>query len=108
MQPLQVKDEFPGIAQRVEEVTHMCQITSGLPDELRSVLDELAQETRHAKAMLREEETGNRIIQCIDRLEKLSDRAMQACSQDSSIDQRLQNAVRHAHDALSDLKHRLH
>jgi hypothetical protein len=107
MQPQQVKNEFPRIEQVIDNAAQKCQLTSGLPDELRQSLAELDQESDRAKAMLMEEQNGNRIVQCIDRLEKLGDRAMQACN-GAGVDPELQRAVKEAHDALSDLKHRLH
>lgn len=109
MQPSHVKDEFPRIEQCIDNAAQICQLTSGIPDDLRDCLSELDRESDRAKAMLMEEQNGNRIVQCIDALEKIGDRAMQACKQaGNSVDDQLQKAVKDAHDALSDLKHRLH
>lgn len=109
MQPRHVKEEFPRIEQTIENAAQICQLTSGVPDGLRDCLSELDAESDRTKAMLMEEENGNRIVQAIDRLEKLGDRAMQACREaGNTVDERLQKAVSDAHGALSDLKHRLH
>lgn len=109
MQPSHVKEEFPRIEQTIDNAAQICQLTSGVPDDLRECLSELDSESDRIKAMLLEEENGNRIRQAVDALEKLGDRAMQACRQSGGqVDERLQNAVKDAHDALSDLKHRLH
>jgi hypothetical protein len=59
--------------------------------------------------MLEREQNDNRIVQCIDRLEKLGDRAMQAFLQaGNTVDEKVQDAVRQAHDGISNLEHRLH
>lgn len=109
MQPSHVKEEFPRIEQIIDNAAQICQLTSGVPDELRDCLSELDAESDRAKAMLMEEQNGNRIVQAVDRLEKLGDEAMQACKDaGAAVDDQLQKAVRDAHAALSDLKHRLH
>jgi hypothetical protein len=48
------------------------------------------------------------IIQCVDQLEQLGDRARDACQQSQSVDGQLKQAVMQAHDELSDLKRQLH
>lgn len=59
--------------------------------------------------MLSQETNDSKIIECINRLEKLGDQAMQACKQaGNSLDQDMQNAIKQAHEELSTLKHRLH
>lgn len=48
-------------------------------------------------------------LQCVDRLEKLGDRALHACTQaGNTVDEQVRAAVKEAHDAIADLKHRLH
>lgn len=109
MQPLQVKEEFPRIEQIIDNAANLCQMTNDVPADLRDRLSELEQESDRAKQMLMEEQNGNRIVQCVDQLEKLSDRAMQTCRQaGSTVDEQVQAAVQQVHNALSDLKHRLH
>lgn len=108
MQANQVKEEFPRIEQYIDNAAQLCQLNSNVPDALRNCVSELDQESDQAKQMLEQEQNDNRILECIDRLEKLGDRAMQACRQAGNIDDQMQDAVRQAHDAIADLKHRLH
>jgi len=109
MQPSHVKEEFPRIERSIDNAAQICQTSSGIPDTLRDCLSELDAESDRAKAMFMEEQNGNRIVQAIDRLEKLGDRAMQACKEaGAAVAPDLQKAIQDAHDALSDLKHRLH
>ena len=49
-----------------------------------------------------------RIVECVDSLEQLGDRAMQACRRAGSVDPDLRDAVQTAHSELSQLKHQLH
>lgn len=108
MQASHVKDEFPKIEQYIGNAAQLCQTSSNVPEELRSRLGDLEKESSQAASMLQQEQNENEIIACVDRLEELGDRAMQACKQGSNVDDQVQQAVRQAHGALSDLKHRLH
>lgn len=108
MQPSHVKEEFPKIEQYIDNAAQLCQTSSNVPDQLRNFLSELDKESDEAKAMLAQEQNEKRIVDCIDHLEQLGDRAMQACKQAGNVDTQVEQALRQAHDALSDLKHRLH
>ena len=109
MQASQVKQDFPRIERSVDHAAQLCQTANQVPEQLRSCIAQLDQETDKAKQMLDQQANDNRIIECIDRLEKLSDQAMQACKQQgNAIDSDVANAVKQAHAELSDMKHRLH
>lgn len=109
MQASQVKDQFPNIQRSIDHAAQLCQTANQLPDELRNCISKLDQESDQANQMLSQETDDSKIIECVDRLEKLGDQAMEACKKaGNSVDQDVQSAVRQAHDALSDLKHSLH
>lgn len=107
MQPSQVKNYFPGVKRYIDNAAQLCQITTEVPDNVRGFLGELDREAGEAVRIFEEEANENRIRQCVDRLEKLGDRAVAACAS-VKVDEQVENAVRQAHDAISDLKHRLH
>jgi hypothetical protein len=48
------------------------------------------------------------IVQCIDNLEQLGDRARDACQQAQNVNGQLRQAVMQVHSELSNLKHQLH
>jgi hypothetical protein len=109
MQPNQVKENFGAIDQRIGKAAQLCQARTDVPAQLRDSMSELRREADQAMQLLASEKNEDRIVQCVDRLEKLGDRAWHACAQaGTSVDQQVQAAVKEAHDALSDLKHRLH
>lgn len=108
MQPSQVKEHFPQVKQRIDSAAQLCQIAKDLPDDLRESLRQLGRESDEARQMLEQEKDEDNIRQCVDRLEKLGDRSMQACKQSGKIDWEVESAVREAHDAIAELKHRLH
>jgi hypothetical protein len=107
MQASQVKEYFPSIKQRIDNAAQLCQITTGVPDNVRNRLGELDREADEAARIFEQERNENRIRQCVDRLEKLGDHVVNACSS-VKLDEQVENAIQEAHDAISNLKHRLH
>lgn len=109
MQPNQVKENFDAINLRIGKAARLCQTRTDIPEQVRESLSELSRESDQALQMLASEKNENRIVQCVDRLEELGDRAWHACAQaGNTVDEQIQAAVKEAHDALSDLKHKLH
>jgi glutamine amidotransferase PdxT len=108
MQPSSVKEHFPHVKQCIDNAAQLCQITKDIPDELRDSLSLLGRESDAARQLLEQEKDADNIRQCVDRLEKLGDRSMQACKQSGKIDWEVESAVREAHDAIAELKHGLH
>lgn len=108
MQASQVKEQLPQIDQQVRNAAQLCQTSDNVPDELRNCIGELERETAEAASVVADEQNPQRIIDCVDHLEELGDRAMQACRQASNVDEQVRDAVQTVHGAISDLKHRLH
>jgi ABC-type transporter Mla subunit MlaD len=109
MQASQVKEQFPRIQRSIDQAAQLCQTTNQVPEDLRNCIAQLDQEGSQANEMLAQETNDNKIIECVDRLEKLGDRALQACKQaGNTVDEDVQSAVKQAHDEIADLKHRLH
>ena len=105
----QVKQQFPQIKQHIGNAERICQSSQSVPQELKQALGQLDQRSTEAQQMMQSEQDEQRIVQCVDELEQLSDQAIQACRQaGASIDPQLKNAVQSAHDGLSNLKHQLH
>lgn len=108
MQASQVRTALPHIEQCIDHAAQLCQINRKVSDEIRHCLSELDRESGQVQQMLEQEPNEQHIAALIDRLEMLGDRAMQACQQAGTVDEDMHNAVRQAHAAISDLKHRLH
>jgi len=108
MQPSQVKEYFPSVKRRIDNAAQLGQITKDVPDELRDSLSELGRESDQAMQALEQERNDERIRQCVGKLAKLGDRTMQVCRQRGNVDWEVESAVREAHDALDELRQRLH
>ncbi|HKO89016.1 MAG TPA: hypothetical protein VJU83_10950, partial [Burkholderiales bacterium] len=98
MQANQVKQELPKIQEQISEAERICEYSDSASEELKEVLSELSNRSSAAQQLLEEEEDEQRIVEYVDELEELSDRAMKACRESSdSLDLGLQHAVRTAH-----------
>jgi hypothetical protein len=101
-------DYFSSVEQSIGNAAELCQITTNVPEDVRECLSELERESDHARRMLEEEGSDNRIIQCIDRLETLGERAIQLCRQaGNTVDPQVESAARQARDAIAGMKRRL-
>jgi predicted site-specific integrase-resolvase len=108
MLPNQVIDYFSGVEQSIGNAAELCQMTTDVPEDVRECLSELERESEHARRMLEQEDDDNRIIQYIDRLEKLGDRAIEACREaGNAVDPQVGSAAQQARDAIADMKRRL-
>jgi hypothetical protein len=104
----ELRNRFSQVEQCIDNAAQMCEMSSDVPDRLRTCLSELEQESDHAIQVAEQDQSDEQIRQCVSKLEKIGDRAMQACSQGDYVDQGLQNAVRQARKAISSLKQQIH
>jgi hypothetical protein len=108
MQANLVKEQLPQIDKQVRNAAQLCQSSDNVPDELLDRIGELERETGQAASMVQAEQNEQRLLDCIDHLEELGDRALEACRQGGNVDDQVQQAVKTVHGAIADLKHRLH
>lgn len=108
MQSGQVREHFSRVKQCIENATQLCRSTKDVPDELRTRLGELDRVSDQAMQVVEQAPNDQGIDQCVDRLEELGDRIIDACKRSGSIDWDVQSALRDTHDAISALKHQLH
>lgn len=103
------KRQLPNIDKHARNAAQLCHDSRGVPDDLVSCIDELEREAGQVAAMANDEQMEPKtLIERVDHMEELGDRAMQACRQASPVDEQVQQAVETVHGAISELKHRLH
>jgi phage shock protein A len=107
MQSSEIQQRFNHIEQTVKQMSQACQSSPDVPSDLKQCISELDQQTGKAKQVMQSQDE-NQIIQCVDSLEDLGDRAKAACEQAGNLNQNVRDAVMQAHQELSDLKHNLH
>lgn len=108
MQINQMKERLGRVEQCASSAQQACQSATGVPQELQQCVSELDRRSHEAMQWVQGSQDEQRIVQCVDDLERIGDRAMAACKQADGIDPQVKSAVRQAHDELSSLKHQLH
>lgn len=108
MQMNQVKERLGRVEQCASQAMQACQSSTNVPQELQSCLSELDRRSHEAMQMMQGSQDEQRIVQCVDDLERLGDRAMAACRKADGVQPDLRTAIQQAHDELSSLKHQLH
>ena len=107
MQTQEIQKRFNQVEQSIHHAAQVCQSTNSVPMDLKDCIQQMDQESGQAKQKMQGQDQ-QQMIQCVDRLEELGDRARDACERAGNVDGELKNAVMQAHRELSDLKHQLH
>jgi anion-transporting ArsA/GET3 family ATPase len=109
MQAEEVRKRFNQIEQTIHQASQACERAgSGVPMDLKNSIQQLDKQSSQARQQLQNAKDEQSIIQCVDQLEELGDRAKAACEKGGNVDQQLKQAVMQAHQELSQLKHQLH
>lgn len=106
MQLNEVQQRFSRIEKCIDDADSACQQSASAPQELKDSIRQLDQRSDRARQLLQGQDES-RIRQCVNEMEELSDRAMQACKQAGNIEPQLQQAVQQTHSELSSLKHQM-
>lgn len=107
MQANEIRRQFDHIDQTIDQAAQACRMAEGVPSELKQCLTEMDRQADEARQIMQSEDES-RMIECVDDLEELGDRAKRACEMSENIDEGLKDAVMQAHRELSDFKHQLH
>lgn len=109
MQAEEVRQRFNQIEQTIHQASQACERAgSDVSGDLRNSIQQLDKESVKARQQLQQAKDDQSIIDCVDQLEELGDKAKAACEKSNNVDQQLKNAVLQAHQELSQLKHQLH
>jgi phage shock protein A len=107
MQAREIQQRFSHIEQTIHQAAQACERASGVPMDVKDCIQRMDQQTGQARQVMQSNDE-NRIMQCVDDLEQLGDRAKDACERAGTVDENLRSAVMQAHQELSELKHQLH
>ncbi|HEU4621834.1 MAG TPA: hypothetical protein VFS42_06385 [Burkholderiaceae bacterium] len=107
MQMERVQQELQAVQQHIKRAAQACQASGNVPSDLKSAIQQLDQQSNQVQQVMQSGDE-NQILQCVDELEEISDRAQHACERSDGLDTQLQACVEQAHEKLSSLKHQLH
>lgn len=107
MQQNELRQRFERIEQTIHQAARACAHATGVPMDVKDCVQKMDQETAHVRQTMQSQDE-RQIVQVVDNLEELGDRAKDACERAGKVDQELRDAVMQAHRELSDLKHQLH
>jgi chromosome segregation ATPase len=107
LQANEIQQRFSNIQQSIQQASQACRSGSNVPEDLKQCIQQLDNESSNAQQVMQSQDQ-QQILQCVDNLEQLGDRARDACQQSQNVDGQLKQAVMQAHDELSDLKRQMH
>ncbi|WP_019142562.1 hypothetical protein [Noviherbaspirillum massiliense] len=107
MQQGRINECFLRIQQCIDSALYACETASDVPDEMRKVLTELEREAALARLTIEQDQQYEDVEQYLENLQRAGDRVLFA-SMDSGIDRHLKNYLQQAHDAIYELRHKLH
>lgn len=108
MRTHEIQQRFNHVEGTIHQAAERCRQMTSVPMDLKDCIQQLDQQAMQAHEMMSRTDDQNQMMQCIDDLESLGDRARDACERSGAIDGQLRSAVMQVHSELSDLKHQLH
>lgn len=98
---------FTNVRRAIDHMAEVCQSESDLPQDVRECVQQMTRRADQAEQIIQSHDE-TRIVECVDELEEISDRAERAVERAGYIDEEMRLAVMEAHNELSSLKHQLH
>lgn len=100
----QIRQELSQVERIIGRALQAVSSDSDAPQDLKDSVQELDRQAK--KARKSQDEQG--LVQCVEKLEAVSDRARDAAERAGDLDSQTKSAVLLAHRQLSILKHQLH
>lgn len=102
-----IERRFTNVQRAIHHMAEVCQSESDLPQDVRECVQQMSQRCEQAQQVIRDQDEVA-IVECVDELEQMSDRAERAVQRAGSVDDEMRSAIMEAHNELSSLKHQLH
>ncbi|MCM5680586.1 hypothetical protein M8A51_13720 [Schlegelella sp. S2-27] len=108
MQPQHVKERLSFIEQCIDDAALACRETGFAPEELKAWVRELDRRADELGTAIDRDDDPGRLLACLETLEEIGDRAVEACRELRHIDPQLRSAVQTAHHEIASLRQQLH
>lgn len=107
MQTNEIRQQLQHIGQTIHNAADACNHATGVPMDLKDCMQQMDQRSQQMSQKLQGADQ-DWMVQCVDDLEQMGDRAKEAVERSGNVDQNLRQAVMQTHSELSQLKHQLH
>lgn len=108
MQLQHVKDRLSFIEQCIDDAALACRETGFAPEELKAWVRELDRRSNELGTAVADDADADRLLACLEMLEEIGDRAVEACRDLRHIDPQLRTAVQTARHEIATLREQLH
>ena len=103
-----VKERLSFIEQCIDDAALACRETGFAPEELKAWVRELDRRSDELGFAIEHDADNGRLLACLEMLEEIGDRAVEACRELRHIDPQLRTAVQTAHQEIATLRRQLH
>ena len=107
LQANEIRQRFSEIGETIHHAADACARADGVPMDLKDCVQQMDQRTHQIMQEMQSADQS-RMMQCVDEMEQMGDRAKDACERAGQVNDELRTAVMQAHEELSQLKHQLH
>jgi phage shock protein A len=108
MEISEIRQQLSQVDQIINRATQALQNDKAASRELKECVQQLGAQSKQAQQALKRAEDGAVLVQCIEDLERISDRALQACEHANNLGAQAKTAVHQAYEQLSELNEQLH
>lgn len=107
MQVSEIRQRLGNVERNIHQASQACNSGANISSELKDCVQQLDQQTSQACQDI-QSQTETMIVQRVDQLEDLSDRAKREIERSNNIDSQIRTTIMQVHKELSNLKHQLH
>jgi hypothetical protein len=107
LQSSEIQKRLTHLGQTIDKASRACHADATSPKDLIDCVDQLDKQSESAKKVMASHDE-DRMRRFVDDLERLGDRAEQACERAANVNANVKSAVSSVHAELTDLKKQLH
>ncbi|MCW7539241.1 hypothetical protein OOT46_15460 [Aquabacterium sp. A7-Y] len=104
----QVRERFEQIELCIDDAALACRSSGYAPQELKEYVGELDRRSDQLKRVMQQAQDASGLLECLESLEQVGERVMEACRNARHVDPQLRSAIQEAHLEITALKRALH
>ncbi|MDB5796688.1 MAG: hypothetical protein JWP36_590 [Paucimonas sp.] len=107
LQTSEIRQRMQTIEHTIHHAADACAHANGVPMDLKDCMQQMDQRSHQIMQEMQSADES-RMMECVDELEQMGDKARDACKRAGNVNPDLQQAVMQVHQQLSNLKHQIH